>query len=341
MEFTYTEPQTEFERLIGGHHHICAFGKIEAGDDQKFSDFLSSSTPPPRIPVYIDSIGGDVEAAIGIGKLIRERWHETSIGKLVLKPDSSTDVIVERQLIPGCCYSAATLIFISGLLRHFPNGSQFGVHQFSFKNPSPNDVSLSQSLSAKIAGHLADLEITAEFLELSSSIPSTELEIITVEKLSELGVVTDGVTGTEWTTHSKNHMLYVRGERHTIYGHQKIMLAYIKNVGFHFWAVIESQGREEELTTMSLVEITLNGEDRRIDISNRCIREVFGSYVNILSLLTLNEAREIACSDSFGVQVRFSNEADMFFGIDAMPTGDGKEQLATFFDILSDIPDQH
>ncbi len=201
----------------------------------------------------------------------------------------------------------------------------------------PDDVNLSQKLSAKIARYLADLEITADFLGLSSSTLSNELELVDPAQLRELKIVTDGVTGTEWTTHSRNHMMYVRGERQTIYGHQKVMLAYIKSLGFHFWAVIESQGREEELTTMGLVEITLNGEDVRIDISDRCVREVFGNYVNILSALTLEEARTISCSDSFGVQVRFSNDADMFLGIDGLPTRDGMEQLSTFFDILSDI----
>ena len=86
-------------------------------------------------------------------------------------------------------------------------------------------------------------------------------------------------TGTEWTTHSRNHMMYVRGERQTIYGHQKVMLAYIKSLGFHFWAVIELRVEKSKFTTMGLVEITLNGEDVRIDISDRCVREVFGNYM--------------------------------------------------------------
>jgi ATP-dependent protease ClpP protease subunit len=80
LQFIYTEPQTELERAIGGFHHINAFGKIDPGDDEKFRKFLVVAAPPPRTTIYINSTGGDVNAAIGIGRLIREGWYETSIG---------------------------------------------------------------------------------------------------------------------------------------------------------------------------------------------------------------------------------------------------------------------
>ncbi len=322
------------EKLFGGFFCINAIGKIEAGDDAKFREFLIRTTPPPRLTVYIDSIGGDVEAAIGIGRLIRDHWFSTSIGPYTLDHEQESFAILPRKHAVGTCASAATLVYLGGRLRYFPKDSVFGVHQFSFKDPSPNDVGRSQALSARIASYVHDMGISAGFLELSSATASTEIDKVGEEQLRQLGVITDGQTEAEWTVQARNHIMYVRGERDSLFGHHKVMLCYARGTGFLFWAVIESQGREDELTSFGLVEIVVNGEEIRIDISDRCARQIEGIYTNILSPITEDEARAIAFSESFGVQVRFSCEAEIFLGIAAMSTESGKEQLHTFFNTL-------
>ena len=66
MQFEFTGPQNELEKLFGGHFCINAYGKIESGDDEKFRKFLSQANPPPRTSIYIDSSGGNVEAALRV-----------------------------------------------------------------------------------------------------------------------------------------------------------------------------------------------------------------------------------------------------------------------------------
>lgn len=336
MEFHYTGPQTEFENLLGGYFYINAIGPIEHGDERKFSDFLRAVDPPPRATVYIDSSGGNVEAAIAIGRDIRDFWFSTAIGRYVLEPTSEPSSITPRKLIPGRCMSAATLIYLGGRLRYFSQGSTFGVHQFSFQNPSPEDVGRSQVLSAKIATFVADMRVSPAFLEISSSTPSNSINNVNVGDLKRLGVVTGGITEVEWSVQAKNQIMYVRGMRDSLFGHHKVMLCYGKGAGFLFWAVIESLGRERELTEFGLVEIAINREDERIDISSRCEREVEGIYVNVLSRISEDEARAIALSESFGIQIRSSNKSPIFLGISAMSTQGGKDQLQTFFHTFSD-----
>jgi len=331
MDFHFTEPQTDVERIFGGFYCINAIGRIEAGDDVRFSEFLIRTMPPPRLTVYIDSVGGDVEAAIGIGRLIRDHWFSTSVGSCVLDHDQGDSHILPRRHINGTCASAATLVYLGGRLRYRLSGSKFGVHQFSFKNPSPDDVARSQVLSARIASYVHDMGVSTGFLELSSATASTEIDTVDEEKLRALKVITDGETEVEWSVHARNQVMYIRGERDSLYGHHKVMLCYAKGSGFMFWAVIESQGREDELTKFGLVEIVVNGEDIRIDISKRCERQVNGIYTNVLARLTEDEARTIAFSESFGVQIRFSGEAPMFLGISAVSTEGGSEKLQTFF----------
>lgn len=330
MEFHLMEPQTEFERLIGGFYCINAIGRINADDDTRFREFMIKTTPPPRLTVYIDS----VDAAIGIGRIVRDHWFSTSVGQYFLDHDQDPSHILPRKHITGTCASAATLVYLGGRLRYLKNGSKFGVHQFSFRNPSPDDVGRSQVLSARIASYVHDMGVSTGFLELSSATSSTEIATIDEEQLRALKVITDGVTEAEWTVQARNHTMYVRGERDSLYGHHKVMLCYAKRLGFMFWAVIESQGREFELTSFGLVEIVVNREEIRLNISQRCERQVIGIYTHVLARITDEEARTIAFSESFGVQIRFGNEAPVFLGISAVSTEGGKEQLQAFFNTL-------
>ena len=339
MQFEYTSPQTELERLIGGHHCINAFGSIEPEDDRKFVDFLERTKAPPRTTVYINSSGGDVEAAIGIGRAIRENWFSTSIGMHHLSGGHLDTFIIPRMRKPGKCLSAATLVFLGGRLRYLPDDGEFGVHQFSFRNPAPEHVGRSQILSAKIARYLSDMGLGADFLELSSSVPSSSLRPVDRQKLVDLRVVTGDQTEVTWTTQARGKMLYVRGERDSLYGHHKVMLCYSKNPGFIFWSVIEAQGREETLTQMGLVELIVDGDDAVFDISDRCSRFTYGMYVHVIANISDAEAKIIAYSRSFGVRIRFSSNAPLFLGVDAMSTEGGQEMLETFYEVLGSSND--
>lgn len=334
LQFIYTEPQTELERLIGGYYHINAFGLIEPGDDEKFRKLLENGSPPSVTTIYIDSAGGDVEAALSIGRQIREQWFSTDVGKCHLDNEGQNPHLVKRNYLPAICYSAATLVYLGGKLRYFTDGSKFGVHQFSYRNPAPDDVPRSQVLSAKIAQFLIEMGIELSFLERSAKVAATEIQLIPPEELRSTGIVTGGVTAVSWSANIKQNIIYVKGERNSLYGHHKSILAWSRNEGFFFWAVIEAQGRESELTNFSLVEIVVNDETLRIDVSSRCHRIVIGAAVHVLAKVSVEEAKLLAYSASFGVQIRATSEAGTFLGISAMSTNGGEDMLQTLFESL-------
>jgi hypothetical protein len=325
MQFEYTEPQTEIETMLGGYFTINLIGTIDQGDDERFRQFLEYSSPPPRTRIYINSTGGNVEAAMGIGRLVRGAWFSTSIGSYVLASKSRDEQIIPRKLIPGRCFSAATLIFLGGRLRFFDASSEFGVHQFSFKNPSLDDLDKSQRLSASIAIYIEEMGIPAAFLEQSALTLGDQLTILTEGQMRHLKVVTGGETGVSWGIEIHQDVMWVRGYRDSFYGHSKVMLCYSKVDRFSFFAMVETMGRQDELLTFGLVEIAVNGEDTRIDVTDRCMRVPSGIYTMFMAKLSDEEARMIAYSKSFGLQVRASAEAGIFLGIAPVSTEDGGE----------------
>ncbi|WP_433762614.1 hypothetical protein [Brucella anthropi] len=337
MQFEYTPPQTEIETLFGGFRCINAFGRIMPGDDERFIEFLAKSEVPPRTNVYINSGGGDVEAALNIGRIIRESWFSTVVGQYLLDPAPGDQFILPRKRLPGQCMSAATLVYLGGRLRFLDTDSKFGVHQFSFLVPSPENLAHSQILSAKIARFVQDMGIGTEFLELSAATPHDRIDLIELEKLEKIGVVTGGQTKTHWSIHAMENTMYVRGERDNIYGHHKMLLGFAKPNFFYVYAVIESQGREQELVEFPLTELVIGqDEDVIIDISDRCERAVQGIYTNIYAQVTVDEARSIASSNAFGIRVRGSPDAELFLGVGPMSTDGGIELLKTFVSCLSD-----
>jgi hypothetical protein len=213
-----------------------------------------------------------------------------------------------------------------------PNGCQFGVHQFSYRDPTPDDLDKSQRLSAKIAKYIQEMGIPADFMEVSADTPWDKISLLSEERLHALKVITGGDTGVEWTVNLVAGLIYVRGERDTTFGHQKVLFAHSDTDGFQFYAFIEAQGREHELTTFPSVEIVLNGEAGRIDISERCARAPSGeNVVMIFTKLTETEASAVANSDSFGVIVRANPDAPVFLGISAMPSKGAEDKLKALY----------
>ena len=113
------------------------------------------------------------------------------------------------------------------------------------------------------------------------------------------------------------------------------MLGHAKDAGFFFWAVIEAQNRFQELTGFGVVEINLNGEEVKFDISEACDRFAVGSVVHVFAKVTNEQTELISESDSIGVQIKFIHESPSFLGIDAMSTIGGVDALTTFYHSFS------
>lgn len=181
--------------------------------------------------------------------------------------------------------------------------------------------------------------ISLNFLTISAGTASDKIHEMSGKELFEHGMVTGGATDVTWGTEMRANMLYVRGTRDSIFGEHKVILAHEKDAGFMFFAVIEAPGRQDELCGFAVVEIVVNGEDKRIDISDRCSRVANDLDVVLMASLSDEDARQLAYSNSFGVQIRFSTEAEMFLGISAMDTKGGQDSLRSLYENMKVIDD--
>lgn len=333
MEFIYSTPESDLEKMFGGFHYINAFGLINKGDADLLLSQINNGNIPEGIALYIDSEGGDPEEAIKIGRIIRENRFTTTIGRCeITKPieiDYLNDKIYERRFTKGKCFSAATLVFMGGRLRYKNDGSQFGVHRFSFKNPSPENINYSQILSANIAKYIVDMGIDIEIMNLSSSVDRSSIMIIDEDELIKLNIINKGGE-TTWVTTNIKDKIYLRGSRDSIHGIHKIILFHGRSNRVAFWAFIESQGRDIELLVYDSVEI-IDKNEKPLDVSKRIIlRQSYNGFVNILIELKKKELKKIIDTGAIGIIVRYDNKSPIFFGISPMHLGEYSDMVNGF-----------
>jgi hypothetical protein len=202
LQLELVRPPSRLYEMIGGYWAINISGEIPADADKRFIQFVESSGAPDRIEVYLDSPGGSVVGGIALGRELRARRMNTSVGKMVRGGETE----------PGICYSACTLAYLGGYFRYLDERSEFRVHRFYFQNPSPHDADIAQMLSASIANYIHDMGGDIAFMKLSAETAGTDLQIVPHNVLRNLRVVNGGYTREEWSMQGMEGLLYVRGE---------------------------------------------------------------------------------------------------------------------------------
>jgi hypothetical protein len=88
-----------------------------------------------RLPVFINSGGGSIEAAMSIGAMLRERRMDVSVTRTELEPCQAKDCAAKDALrgkpnsFNAYCASACTLVLAAGVKRLSSLTSHVGVHQ--------------------------------------------------------------------------------------------------------------------------------------------------------------------------------------------------------------------
>lgn len=119
--------------------------------------------------VLFNSDGGDLNAGIALGRLIRERNYQTRIG-----------VYQEFAVpTPGECLSACAYAFLGGTQRIIQEGSRIGFHQFLLgRNANFEGASglvLGQRLSAGVITYMVEMGVDARLFAVASETVFSEM----------------------------------------------------------------------------------------------------------------------------------------------------------------------
>jgi ATP-dependent protease ClpP protease subunit len=320
LEIVGRPPKPGLIRFAGTAWWIFLTGTIDADSPKRFKDFLDKNNVPRTSVVYFDSPGGSLFAGMEIGQIIRQYGLYTNVGKPIKPGDTS-------NIIGAGCASACTLAYVGGRFRYMIKGSLFGVHRFSFTKASPDDVGVAQVAAGAILSHLRSLDVNTELFNLSTKAPSTDILNVEHARLRELEIVNDGFGRTKWTIEGVGGDIYLKGERETSYGVNKLIFSCPPNEPF-IYLVFDPQGRQSEV--MSLRSHSLVIDDKYYSIAPY-EKEIRNGWFNAFYRMTRQIHSRLRNAREIGIIIRASDNSGLFLGFDSMPFAEGHEKFEAVF----------
>jgi hypothetical protein len=137
---------------------------------------------PFGLKVWLDSDGGDVEAAMAIGRLIRLKTAEA-----VVLPSPAK---IKRMITNATCASACVLILTAGSFRVAMSG-QIGIHRpySAPSDPTQDTRSRYSAIVAKVKAYLEEMGMPSQLYEAMMQVPPQEVRWLTSEELTALGLL--------------------------------------------------------------------------------------------------------------------------------------------------------
>jgi hypothetical protein len=174
--------------MIGGQLHVYVEGPIAPGDTDRFLSFVRSQNLEAA-QIVLNSPGGSLLEGVKLGRAIRAKGFDTSIGSKASSLDNP---------LPGVCASACAYAFAGGVLR-FMSGDEdrLGLHQFASaggEKLSEGDVQL---LSGMLVAYLSEMGVDANAFALASTGEPHGIIWLDAEEAHTIGFVNNGVLPTE------------------------------------------------------------------------------------------------------------------------------------------------
>ena len=206
-----------------GCEWIVADGVITLDTPSTFRRFVMTMPGGVSMHVALNSPGGNVLAAMELGRLIRERRYTTSVGRTVPEDRWSTT-------IAGECNSACAIAFLGGIQRRYSpdpgtpdGGSRLGFHQFAASTDGRlNQVATlieamgvglrtAQVLTGIMIAYTVDMGVDPRVITRASAVPPERLWILTASDAEQMKVTTRLLDQPEWRLETMRGGLLMTG----------------------------------------------------------------------------------------------------------------------------------
>ncbi len=206
-----------------GCEWIVADGVITSNTPSTFRRFVMTMPGGISMDVALNSPGGNVSAAMELGRLIRERAYTTSVARTVPEDQWS-------KTIAGECNSACALAFLGGVQRVYSpdlgtpeGGSRLGFHQFTASADARlNQVATlieamgiglrtAQVLTGFMIAYTVDMGVDPRVITRASTITPERLWVLTASEAEQMKVTTRLSDQPEWRLETMRGGLLMTG----------------------------------------------------------------------------------------------------------------------------------
>ncbi|WP_224824790.1 PAN domain-containing protein [Cognatishimia sp. MH4019] len=312
------------EVICGSGVSVYIDGDFDGNEAERLEALIADGKVTPYSTIYFNSPGGSLFGGMELARTIRKHGFSTGVSRL--------DDAGEPVRGGAICMSACTFAYLGGVFRYFQDDDVFGVHRFYSKEPSENDGELAQVASAAIISFLEEMDVGSAFFVEMTKAGSQSMRLLDLSQMLHLGIANNGIGRTNWTVTATdpvtgNSILYLKGERNTSFGINK-MLFYCSPNGSQIatHVIFDPQGRTEEARSMRAISLELDGE--RYPFTEFLIGEpeIVNGWLNATFIVPTRFWAAIKNGDQIGMQFQFAYDAPVFLGISGMNL-DGAKKL--------------
>ncbi|MDC1482561.1 hypothetical protein N8146_09915 [Ascidiaceihabitans sp.] len=159
---------------------------ISEQDVTSLKSILGRYHNPPFITAYLNSRGGEVDAAVKLGRLFRQHYATVNVAK--------------HHNFNGSagvgCFSACVLIYASGIAKYIglnENGNgqwyDIGIHQSFLSEENVKNMSVEDGIATlkrtnkSIANYFDEMGVSKELLNLSNSVGKNRIKLLNEKEL--------------------------------------------------------------------------------------------------------------------------------------------------------------
>jgi hypothetical protein len=199
------DPMTFVISSNGGNCDTCewvaAQGEITVETPAMFSAFLKSAAASEggtNFLILLNSTGGNLQAGLELGELIRNSGSSTSVGRTFPMDPKISQGMNYQDNDSGICASACAYTFMGGTERTIPENSKLGVHQFFSKDFKNIDTGLTQQLVAQVLLFTLRMGINPNVTVIASGTDSQSIYWFSQNDLLSYHLVTDTIGVDPW-----------------------------------------------------------------------------------------------------------------------------------------------
>jgi hypothetical protein len=321
LSITISRPINGYMSLfLGNGRYVYLDGIIDRQAPSRLENFLKSNEIQYNSSVVLNSAGGNLISGIEIGRIIRKYGLSTVVGVKDAQPEYDS-------IKSGICMSACTAAFLGGKFRTLGGGSKFGVHRFAFQARGDGDADAAQMLSAIVTKYMKEMDIDVELFRLWTLAGSTEILELDSGQLENLNVVNNGFERPKWTIEGNNNLIYLKGERDTIYGINKFIIYCTPASVPLLHIIFDPQGRADEVMQHKQNDLIIDSEHIKVTAVKK---EITNGWFNAIYRLNNKLIRAISLAKSVGMIVRPTSEAPNFLGFNHLPVSGGEQKIRSY-----------
>jgi hypothetical protein len=171
----------------GCEPYLLAEGTFDLDTPGRFSEALQSLQWRRVNPkVQFNSPGGNLQAGLQLGRLIREAGLDTYVGGPYLefvRMGEPPLVLAQR----GICFSACAYAFLGGVSRTLGEPGRLGLHQFAGSTGNIGD-SGTQFMMTELAAYLDEMGVDRRFQDFAATTTPEKIKILPLAQARELNV---------------------------------------------------------------------------------------------------------------------------------------------------------